>query len=91
MVTIRLQRRGARNRPFYRVVAVDERRKRDGRALDFLGVYDPIARPVAIRLELEKIEAWRQRGARLSDAVRALVRRARKLAPAAESASGAEA
>jgi small subunit ribosomal protein S16 len=87
MVKIRLQRRGSRNRPCYRVVAIDERDKRDGRALEFLGTYDPIARPVAIHLELEKIEAWRQRGARLSDAVSALVRRARKAAPAEAAAA----
>jgi small subunit ribosomal protein S16 len=83
MVKIRLQRAGAKKRPFYRVVAIDERRQRDGRALEFLGTYDPLPSPPKIRLATERIEAWRQQGARLSGAVASLVRRAKKLAPAA--------
>jgi small subunit ribosomal protein S16 len=86
MVKIRLQRAGAKKRPFYRVVAIDERRQRDGRALEFLGTYNPISNPPQIALETEKIEAWRARGAVISGAVRSLVRRARKLAPAAGTA-----
>ena len=86
MVKIRLQRAGAKKRPFYRVVAIDERRQRDGRALEFLGTYNPVAEPPQIRIATERIEAWRQQGAQLSGAVRSLVRRAKKLAPAAESA-----
>ena len=45
MVKIRLLRAGAKKRPFYRIVAMDERRKRDGRALEFLGTYDPGPEP----------------------------------------------
>jgi small subunit ribosomal protein S16 len=86
MVKIRLQRAGAKKRPFYRVVAIDERRQRDGRALEFLGTYNPIAQPPQIRIATERIEAWRQQGAQLSGAVRSLVRRSKKLAPATESA-----
>jgi small subunit ribosomal protein S16 len=86
MVKIRLQRAGAKKRPFYRVVAIDERRQRDGRALEFLGTYNPVSTPPQIALETEKIEAWRARGAVLSGAVRSLVRRSRKLAPAAAAA-----
>lgn len=78
MVKIRLQRGGAKKRPFYRVIAIDERAKRDGRALEFLGTYNPVVEPAEIRLETERIEAWRARGARLSPAVRGLMRRARK-------------
>ena len=83
MVKIRLQRAGANKRPFYRVVAIDERRQRDGRALEFLGTYNPIAEPAEIKLRTERIEAWVAKGARLSDAVRALVRRSRGQAPVA--------
>jgi small subunit ribosomal protein S16 len=86
MVKIRLQRAGAKKRPFYRVVAIDERRQRDGRALEFLGTYNPISSPPQIALETERIEAWRAQGAVISGAVRSLVRRARKLAPAVETA-----
>ena len=83
MVKIRLQRAGAKKRPFYRVVAIDERRQRDGRALEFLGTYNPIATPPQISIASDKIEAWRQKGAQISGAVRSLVRRAKKAAPAA--------
>jgi small subunit ribosomal protein S16 len=81
MVKVRLQRAGAKNRPFYRIVAIDERRQRDGRALEFLGTYDPAPTPPMISLEAEKIEAWRGKGAQISGAVASLVRRAKKLAP----------
>jgi small subunit ribosomal protein S16 len=81
MVKIRLLRAGAKKRPFYRVIAIDERRKRDGRALEFLGTYNPIAEPAEIKLRTERIEAWVAKGARLSDAVRALVRRSHARAP----------
>jgi small subunit ribosomal protein S16 len=91
MVKIRLMRAGAKKRPFYRVIAIDERRKRDGRALEFLGTYDPVAKPSAIALEMERIQAWEGRGAQLSDAVRALVRRARKQAPRAPAEAAASA
>lgn len=88
MVKIRLQRAGAKKRPFYRIVAIDERRQRDGRALEFLGFYDPMTEPPQIRLENERIDHWRSQGAQLSDAVRGLVRRAKKLAPAAPAGEG---
>jgi len=83
MVKIRLLRAGAKNRPFYRVIAIDQRRKRDGRALEFLGTYNPIAEPAEIQLKTDRIEAWTAQGAQLSDAVRALIRRSRAQAPVA--------
>jgi small subunit ribosomal protein S16 len=86
MVKIRLQRHGAKNRPFYRVIAIDERRQRDGRALEFLGTYNPISEPPQIQIAAERIEAWRAQGARLSGAVASLVRRAKKLPAAGGSA-----
>jgi small subunit ribosomal protein S16 len=82
MVKVRLQRAGAKKRPFYRIIAIDERAKRDGRALEFLGTYNPVTQPSEIVLELEKIEAWKSKGAQLSPAVRGLIRRARKQAAA---------
>jgi small subunit ribosomal protein S16 len=78
MVKIRLARVGAKKRPFYRVVAVDERRPRDGRALEFLGIYDPGPDPEKIELRTERIEAWLAQGAQLTPTVRSLVRRARR-------------
>ncbi|HKE13202.1 MAG TPA: 30S ribosomal protein S16 [Myxococcota bacterium] len=80
MVKIRLRRAGATKRPFYRIVAVDERRKRDGRALEFLGTYDPKGTPPAIKLATERVEMWVARGAQLSDTVRSLVKQAKQSA-----------
>lgn len=87
MVKIRLQRGGAKKRPFYRVIAIDERAKRDGRALEFLGTYNPVVDPPEIKLATDRIEAWERMGAQLSDAVRGLMKRARRRARAGETAA----
>lgn len=90
MVKIRLSRAGAKKRPFYRVVAIDERKRRDGRPLEFLGTYDPIAKPKAIQIDTEKVDAWVRKGAQVSDTVAALLRELRRRpapAPAAPAAS----
>jgi small subunit ribosomal protein S16 len=86
MVKIRLTRRGAKKRPFYRVVAIDERDKRDGRALEFLGTYDPKSTPPLITLDVAHVDAWVAKGAQLSDSVASILRQARD---AAKSAGGA--
>ena len=78
MVKIRLTRGGAKKRPHYRVVAIDERRQRDGLPLEFLGEYDPKPDKELIRLDSSRIEVWLARGAQPSPAVRSLMRRARK-------------
>ena len=85
MLKIRLQRAGAKKRPFYRIVAIDERRQRDGRALEFLGTYDPKVDPGLIKLQLDRVDHWVGQGARLSETVSSLVQRARKQAAAAPS------
>ncbi len=82
MVKIRLLRAGAKKRPYYRVIAIDEREKRDGRALEFLGSYNPMVEPPEIKLERERIAAWQANGAQLTPAVKALVRRLGKQQPA---------
>ena len=82
MVKIRLRRIGAKKRPFYRVVAIDSRRQRDGRALEFLGTYDPRPTQEVIELRNEAIEAWLAKGARMSETVRSLIKRAGKRAGA---------
>lgn len=79
MVKIRMKRGGAKKRPHYRVIAIDHREKRDGRALEYLGTYDPISEPPAIKLDTEKIQAWVDKGAQLAPSVKALLKRARKL------------
>lgn len=87
MVKIRLTRGGARKHAYYRVIAIDERTRRDGRALEVLGAYDPMVKPAAITLNTERIEHWVARGAQLSKAVQALFKRARKQAQAPDQAA----
>lgn len=90
MVKIRLQRGGAKKRPFYRIVAIDERRQRDGRALEFLGTYDPKTEPAITNVDVAGINAWVEKGARLSDTVRSILKRApAPEAAAAETSQGA--
>lgn len=91
MVKIRLRRIGAKKRPFYRVVAIDERRQRDGRPLEFLGTYDPRPEQELINLRSDAIEAWVAKGAQLSGTVRSLIKRARKQAGAAAGSATPEA
>jgi small subunit ribosomal protein S16 len=78
LVRIRLLRGGAKKHPHYRVVAIDRRRKRDGRALEFLGTYDPSSNPPRVQLKHAEIDAWVAKGAQLSDGVRSLVKQARR-------------
>ncbi len=82
MVKIRLTRAGARNRPFYRIVVLDERRPRDGRPLAFLGTFDPKVNPEKLSVRTEALEAWVKKGAQLSPTVKSLLRRAKQRAAA---------
>lgn len=85
-VRIRLTRVGATKRPAYRVIAIDKRRSRDGRALEILGYYDPLTEPATVHLETERIKAWIGNGAQPSETVTKLMRQAEAAAaaPAAE-------
>jgi small subunit ribosomal protein S16 len=82
MVKIRLRRMGARKRPYYRIVAIDSRSAPGGRALEFLGTYDPTGNPERVTLESERIAYWRSKGAQLTPTVRSLIRRAKRRQPA---------
>jgi small subunit ribosomal protein S16 len=77
-VRIRLTRVGATKRPAYRVIAIDKRRSRDGRALEILGFYDPLTEPATVRLETDRINAWIGQGAQPSDTVAKLMRQAER-------------
>jgi small subunit ribosomal protein S16 len=91
MVKIRMMRMGSKKRPYYRLMAIDERKQRDGRPLQFLGTYDPSSNPASVKLDLDGIESWVGKGAQLSGTVRSLVKRARAGAGAASGAvSGTE-
>jgi small subunit ribosomal protein S16 len=73
-VVIRLMRAGAKKRPFYRMVAADSRRQRDGRFLEILGHYNPIARPYELVVHKDKVESWLKAGAQPSEQAAALLR-----------------
>ncbi len=85
MVKIRLTRQGAKKRPHYRIVAIDERKARDSRPLKYLGTYDPRPTPERVDINVEQLEAWIAKGAQLSPTVRSLVKRQRKRAAQAAS------
>ena len=77
MVVIRLARGGAKNRPFFNVVVTDSHNRRDGRFIERVGFFNPIAgdSEEGLRLHLDRIEHWRKQGARLSETVSALVKK----------------
>jgi small subunit ribosomal protein S16 len=84
-VAIRLTRVGATKRPAYRVIAIDKRRSRDGRALEILGFYDPLTEPATVQLETDKIKAWIGKGAQPSETVVKLMAQAERAAAAGPS------
>jgi small subunit ribosomal protein S16 len=82
MVTIRLQRGGAKKRPFYQLVVDDSRRARNGRFIENIGFFNPTAQGQAerLRVDLERVDYWVGVGASLSERVSSLVKEAKKSA-----------
>jgi len=80
MVTIRLSRTGAKKRPFYHIVVTDSRNARDGRYIERLGFFNPIAKggEERLRLDRERIEHWLSQGAQASERVASLLKQAGK-------------
>ena len=76
MVTIRLARAGAKKRPFYHIVAADSRSPRDGRYIERLGFFNPIAsgREQKLKLEQERIDYWLSQGAQPTERVAGLIK-----------------
>lgn len=74
-VKIRLKRMGAKQRPFYRVVVADSRSPRDGRFIEEIGTYNPIAEPAEIKIDKDAAIKWIANGAQPTDTVRALFRK----------------
>lgn len=72
-VKIRLTRRGRTNRPFYRIVVMDESEKRDGKTIDTLGFYNPETKPVTIQVDQKKLVYWQSKGAKLTDGVKSIL------------------
>ncbi|MBW5444603.1 30S ribosomal protein S16 [Cohnella sp. CFH 77786] len=75
-VRIRLKRMGAHKAPFYRVVVSDSRSPRDGRFIEEIGIYNPVAQPAQVQIDEEKALKWLQNGAQASDTVRSLLSKA---------------
>ncbi len=73
---IRLRRTGTTKRPSYRVVVADSRAARDGRFIEIIGYYNPLADPPVIRIDAEKAAAWLRKGALPSNTVRHLLAQA---------------
>ena len=86
MVTIRLARGGAKDNPFYHVVVADSRKSRDGRYIERLGFFNPLAQgnEERLRLNAERVEYWRSVGAQPSERVAKLIKDAKKAAEVAE-------
>ena len=78
MVIIRLARGGAKKRPFFNLVVADSRERRDGRFIERVGFYNPVAPEgqESMRINTERVAFWQSRGAQLSDTVAKLVKRA---------------
>ena len=78
MVKIRLSRGGAKGRPFYHIVVTDQRNPRDGRNIERLGYFNPIASGKDVRLEFDttKAKAWVEKGAQMTEKVRSLYKEA---------------
>lgn len=96
MVTIRLARHGARKNPFYHITVADRAAKRDGRFIERVGFFNPLARGQedGLRVDLARVDHWLSLGAQPSERVKSLIKRARlqaKEAPPAEDAPAAEA
>ncbi len=93
MVVIRLARGGAKKRPFYNVVVADSRSRRDGRFIERVGFYNPIANEgeESLRLSADRIAYWQERGAILSETVAGLVKRSTRAPKSAPAAAPAEA
>lgn len=75
-VKIRLRRMGAKKNPYYRLVVADSRSPRDGRCIEEIGTYDPLANPATINVDVEKAQTWIKNGAQPTDTVRGLLKKA---------------
>ena len=76
MVKIRLQREWKKKAPFYHIVVADSKSPRDGRIIEQIGTYDPMANPSKIVVDKEKVQEWIKKGAQPTDSVKALIEKA---------------
>jgi small subunit ribosomal protein S16 len=83
VVMIRLARVGARKQPYYRIVAIEKDRARNGRSIEVVGTYNPRTNPATVNLKHERIAYWRSVGAQFSTIVEKLVAKNPAVAPVA--------
>ena len=76
MVKIRLRRMGAKKNPFYRIVVADSHFARDGRCIEEIGTYNPLAEPSEVKIDSERAKEWIKNGAQPTDTVKALLKKA---------------
>jgi len=74
-IRIRLTRRGAKKKPFYRIVVASSEAPRDGRFIEILGTYNPLVDPALVKIKAERLQYWVQQGAKPTDTVRSLIRK----------------
>ena len=72
MVKLRLTRMGAQKNPFYRIVATDSRKARDGQCIEQIGIYDPVSEPKVVRIDADLAKKWLANGAQPTETVRNL-------------------
>ena len=76
MVKLRLSQTGTKNRKTYRIVAIEEGKRRDGKAIEILGFYDPLVKPPMLKVDQERIVYWQSQGAQLSPSLSKLLKHA---------------
>jgi small subunit ribosomal protein S16 len=86
LLSIRLTRLGAKKRPFYRIVVTESAAKRDGRFVEIIGHYDPVAEPSVVKIDRERLAYWMERGAQPTETVSRCIRADRRAAASVASA-----
>ena len=74
-VRLRLTRKGAKKKPYYRLVAADSEAPRDGKFLEILGSYNPMKDPAEVKIDKEKLNRWLEKGAIASESVKAILKK----------------
>lgn len=73
MLKIRLTQTGTKNQKKYRIVAIEEAKRRDGQAKEILGYYDPTVKPAVLKVDNERVKYWQSVGAQLTEGVKKLL------------------
>jgi small subunit ribosomal protein S16 len=73
MVKIRLTQTGSKNRKTYRIVAIEEHKRRDGKAIEIIGFYNPLVKPPLINIKKDRVDFWVSQGAQLTESVKKLL------------------